>query len=74
MALRGDFWNYSTDGREFTLTRRDLQAPWRNYISTDLIKSVFSHTGGGKSFGRCSHNDSFLADNNPRLVVGAAAG
>ncbi|MEI6211882.1 MAG: hypothetical protein WCR06_09695 [bacterium] len=68
MSLRSDFWNYSADGREFNLTRRDVQTPWQNYISTDLIKSVFSHTGGGKSFGRCSYNDSFLADNNPRLV------
>ncbi len=68
MALQGDFWNYAADGREFVVRRRDLQAPWQNYLSTEGIKSVFSHTGGGKSFGRCSYNDSFLADNNPRLV------
>ena len=68
MALCGDFWSFSNDGKEFSFNRRDLKAPWRNYISTDLIKSVFSHTGGGMSFGRSSYNDSFLADNNPRLI------
>lgn len=68
MALHDDFWSYSDDGREFSFTERDLRTPWRNYISTDLLKSVFSHTGGGPSFGRSPYNDSFLAENNPRLV------
>jgi cellobiose phosphorylase len=68
MSLVSDFWRYSDDGKEFSFTRRDGKAPWRNYLSTDRIKSVFSPTGGGMSFGRCSYNDSFLADNNPRLV------
>ncbi|MEI8354179.1 MAG: hypothetical protein WCG22_06710, partial [Lentisphaerota bacterium] len=69
MALRGDFWRYSDDGREFSFTRRDLKTPWRNFISTDKLKSVFSHTGSGPAFGRCAYNDSFLAESNPRLIL-----
>jgi len=68
MSLHGDFWRYSDDGREFSFTRRDINTPWRNFLSTDHIKSIFSHTGAGPSFGRCAYNDSFLADSNPRLV------
>jgi len=68
MALRGEFWAFSDDGREFSLTRRDLRQPWRNHLYTDRLKSTLTHTGAGQSFGRSPHNDRLLRDDNPRLV------
>lgn len=68
MTLRGGFWWYSEDGREFSIVRRDLKTPWLNYLSTDGLKSVLTHTGAGLAFGRSPYNDSFLHDRNPRLV------
>jgi cellobiose phosphorylase len=69
MAMRGDFWSFSDDGREFSFTKRDLKLPWRNYIFTDQLKSSFLHTGGGAAFDRSPVNDCLCPDNNPRLVV-----
>ena len=69
MSLRGDFWAFSDDGREFSFTKRDLKAPWKNLIFTDRLKSSLTHTGAGATFDRSPVNDSLCPDNNPRLVV-----
>jgi cellobiose phosphorylase len=66
--LQGDFWSFSEDGKEFSLTRRDLRTPWRNYLFTDRLKSTLTHTGMGPSFDRSPHNDRLMRDDNPRLV------
>lgn len=68
MALKGVFWSYEADGREFSIRRRDLPQPWHNYISTDHIRLILKHTGAGPSFGRSPTDDRFTAEDNPRLV------
>ena len=68
MALSGDFWTFSDDGKEFSFTRRDLKEPWRNYLYTDNLKSTLTHTGAGPAFDRSPHNDVLCPDDNPRLV------
>jgi cellobiose phosphorylase len=68
MSLKGPFWEYSADGREFIINKRDLPQPWHNYISTDGIKLILKHTGAGPSFGRSPGEDRYTDESNPRLV------
>lgn len=69
MSLRGDFWSFSEDGREFSFTRRDLPEPWRNFIYTDGLKANLTHLGRGFSFGRSPNTDLLCSSDNPRLVL-----
>ncbi len=68
MALRGKFWQFSKDGREFSITRRDLDQPWRNYLSTDHFNTVLTHTGEGAAYGRSVWADWVQDESSPRLV------
>ena len=40
MALQGDFWSFSEDGKPIRLSPRDRQTPWRNFLFTDRLKST----------------------------------
>ena len=68
MALQGPFWRFSDDGKEFIIIRRDLKQPWLNFLSTDHLNSVLTHTGIGASFGRSVWADWVQDDRSPRLV------
>lgn len=44
------YGNFSEDGREFVLTRSDLDRPWMNVLSNGRWCYLASHLGGGYSF------------------------
>lgn len=44
------YGHFSSDGREFIITRPDTPAPWVNYISNGRYTGLVSNTGGGFSY------------------------
>jgi cellobiose phosphorylase len=68
MSLRARHWQFTPDGREFVVTRRDLPDPWANVICTEPLTSRIDQTGAGMTFGRGARGDRLTADDSPRTV------
>ena len=44
------YGNFSSDGKEYIITRPDTPTPWINYLSNSNYCAMISNTGGGYSF------------------------
>lgn len=44
------YGNFSSDGKEYIITRPDTPSPWINYLSNSNYCAMISNTGGGYSF------------------------
>ncbi|MDA8144981.1 MAG: hypothetical protein M0Z27_02820 [Thermaerobacter sp.] len=45
-----EYGHFSTDGREYVISRPDTPRPWINYLSNGTYCALVSQTGGGYSF------------------------